>query len=219
MFNSPAITWALTAVLLLGGGHYLLQAARSRHLMDRVNNSLHALMMVLMAAMLWNLAPSTVLVQIAVLAGAALWFVIQAVARPEFKLLCAGSQGRLKCVYHSLTMGAAALMIAMMGHGATAGHDIAPATAMPASNAHHGTASAVHSTAVPGLDHSADLAVPLTVFFAAAAVVFIVLLLSYRATIPAHHRVHTPKPSRRAEHGLEALGAAVMALMFATMSA
>ncbi|MCP9001989.1 DUF5134 domain-containing protein [Pseudarthrobacter sp. RMG13] len=219
MFNSPAITWALTAVLLLGGIYYLLQAARSRHLMDRVNNSFHALMMVLMAAMLWNLAPSTVLAQIAVLAGAALWFVIQAVARPEFKLLCAGSQGRLKCVYHSLTMGAAALMIAMMDHAATGGHDTAPATAMPASTAHHGTASAAHSPAAPGLDHSADLAVPLTVFFAVAAVFFIVLLLRYRPTKPAHHSAHTPNPSRRAEHGLEALGAAAMALMFATMSA
>ena len=72
-------------------------------------------MNVLMAAMLWNLVPSTMLAQIAVLAGAALWFVIQAVARPEFKILCAGSQDRLKCVYHSLTMAGAALMIANDG--------------------------------------------------------------------------------------------------------
>ena len=112
VFNTPAITWTLTAVLLLGGSYYLFQAARSRHLTDRVNNTLHALMNILMAAMLWNLAPSTVLAQVAVLAGAALWFVIQAVAQPEFKMLCAGSQGRLKCVYHSLTMAGAALMIA-----------------------------------------------------------------------------------------------------------
>ena len=98
-----------------------LEAISSHHLADRVNESLHALMNVLMAAMLWNLAPSTMLAQIAVLAGAALWFVFQAVARPEFKMLCAGSQGRLKCVYHSLTMAAAALMIAMMGQATTHG--------------------------------------------------------------------------------------------------
>lgn len=215
MFNIPAITWTLTAVLLLGGSYYLLQAARSRHLTDRVNNSLHALMNVLMAAMLWNLVPSAMLAQITVLAGAALWFVIQAVARPEFKILCAGSQGRLKCVYHSLTMAGGALM---MGHAANVGHKIAPAPAMSTSNAHHAKASVAHSTAAPGLDQSSDLAIPLTVFFATAAVVFIVLLLRYRVRTPAHRSTKAPKPFRRAEHGLEALGAAVMALMFATMS-
>jgi hypothetical protein len=119
VFNIPAITWTLTAVLLAGGTYHLWQAFRSRHLTDRVNNSLHALMNALMAAMLWNLAPSTVLAQIGLLAGAALWFVIQAVARPEFKILCAGTQGRLKCAYHALTMTGAALMITMMTHPTT----------------------------------------------------------------------------------------------------
>jgi hypothetical protein len=116
VFNIPAITWTLTAVLLAGGSYHLWQAARSPHLTDRVNNSLHALMNALMAAMLWNLAPSTLLAQIGLLAGAALWFIIQAVARSEFKILCAGTQGRLKCAYHALAMTGAALMITMMTH-------------------------------------------------------------------------------------------------------
>ncbi|MDR7084760.1 hypothetical protein J2X01_004077 [Arthrobacter ginsengisoli] len=219
MFNNPAITWALTAVLLLSGGYYLLQAARSRHLTDRANKSLHALMSVLMAAMLWNLVPSTMLAQIAVLAGAALWFVIQAVARPEFNILCAGSQNRLKCVYHSLTMAGAALMIAMMGQAAAGSREIAPAVAMSTPHAHHATAPAAHSTVVSGLDHSSVLALPLTVFFGIAAVVFTVLLLRGRAATATAGCRSTPKRSVRAEHGLEALGAAVMALMFATMSA
>ena len=220
MFNFPAITWALTAVLLLSGGYYLLQAARSRHLTDQANKSLHALMNLLMAAMLWNLVPSTMLAQIAVLAGAAFWFVIQSVARPEFKILCAGSQDRLKCIYHSLTMAGGALMIAMMGHTATGSHDIALAAAAASTpHAHHATAPAVQSTVVPVLDHSSNLAIPLTVFFGTAAVVFIVLILRGRAAKPATRRQRTPKHSVHAEHGQEALGAAVMALMFATMSA
>ena len=95
MFNIPALTWTLTAVLLLSGSYHALQAARSQKLTDRVNKGLHALMNALMAAMLWNLAPSTMLAQIGLLTGAALWFVIQAVVRPEFKTLCGGSQGRL----------------------------------------------------------------------------------------------------------------------------
>lgn len=221
MFNLPAITWALTAVLLLSGSYYLLQAVRSRHLTDQANKSLHALMNVLMVAMLWNLVPSTTLAQIAVLAGAALWFVIQAVARPEFKILCAGSQDRLKCVYHSLTMAGAALMIAMMAPAASTGPDIVPAPAASASHAHHAGASApaANSAAAALLDHSPALALPLTVFFATAMVVFIVLLLRKRAVRTATGNRSTSRHSTRTEVGLEAVGAAVMALMFATMSA
>lgn len=222
VFNVPTITWALTAVLLLSGCYYLLQAARSPHLTDRVNKSLHALMNVLMAAMLWNLAPSTMLAQIAVLAGAALWFVIQAVARPEFQILCAGSQDRLTCVYHSLTMAGAALMIAMMGLAASAGPDTAPAAAASTSHAHHAAApapgDAAHSAAAPGLNLPA-LALPLTVFFATATLIFIVLLLRSRAAKTTTGNRSASRHSTRIDVALEAIGAAVMALMFATMSA
>lgn len=218
VFNLPAITWTLTAVLLLSGSYYVLQAARSHHLTDRVNNSLHALMNALMTAMLWNLVPSTMLAQIAVLTAAALWFIIQAVARPEFKILCAGSQGRLKCAYHSLTMAGAALMAAMMGYMTTAGHGTIPAAGTPISHTHHTTPAPAHSTATATIEHSPDLAIPLTLIFAAAAIVFLTLLLHYRLKKPALRHTRTPKPSHRAEHGLEALGAAVMALMFATMA-
>lgn len=222
MFNYPAITWALTAVLLLSGCYYLLHAVRSRHLTDQANKSLHALMNVLMAAMLWNLVPSTMLAQVAVLAGAALWFVIQAVARPEFKILCAGSQERLKCVYHSITMAGAALMIAMMGHAASAGPEIAPAAVASTSHVHHaaaGAPGAAAQSAAPGLDQLPALALPLTVFFAAATMIFIVLLLRSRTAKTTTGNQSISRHSTRIEVGLEALGAAVMALMFATMSA
>ncbi|WP_307098697.1 DUF5134 domain-containing protein [Arthrobacter globiformis] len=219
MFNIPALTWTLTAVLLAGGSYHLWQAARSHHLTDRVNNTLHALMNALMAAMLWNLAPSTTLAQIGLLAAAALWFIIQAVARPEFKLLCAGTQGRLKCAYHALTMAAAALMIAMMTHPATGpatAHGTAPAdhTSMPA--AHHTMTTTPHPTATAAtpLDHPPGIL--LTLLFATAALTFLTLLA--RRTTTTHHHNTTPRPTRT-EHALEALGATTMALMFATMTA
>ncbi|WP_307098735.1 DUF5134 domain-containing protein [Arthrobacter globiformis] len=233
MFNIPALTWTLTAVLLAGGSYHLWQAARSHHLTDRVNNTLHALMNALMAAMLWNLAPSTTLAQIGLLAAAALWFIIQAVARPEFKLLCAGTQGRLKCAYHALTMAAAALMIAMMTHPTTSP---APANgsqadgmpdgmSMTMPHSHHAMTAAPHNTApdtataaAAAYGHAAP-AILLTVFFAAAAATFLTLLLRRRAmTNSAHHQAAT-KHSTRTEHALEALGATTMALMFATMTA
>ncbi|MET3207063.1 MULTISPECIES: DUF5134 domain-containing protein [unclassified Arthrobacter] len=210
MFNIPAITWTLTAVLLLSGSYHLLQATKPDQLTERINNSLHALMNLLMAAMLWNLAPSTMLAQIAVLTGAALWFIIQAVARPEFKILCTGSLSRLKCVYHSVSMAGAALMITMMTSHITPG----AAEAMPLPNAHHSIPQLPRATAT--LDHLPSLAAPLTIIFATAALIFIALLLRTRkpATTDPNKTAHSP----RKKHSLEALGAAIMALMFATMA-
>lgn len=215
VFNIPAITWALTAILLLSGSYYFLQATKSHQRTDQINKGLHALMNVLMAAMLWNLVPSTTLAQIAVLTGAALWFVIQSVARPEFKTFCAGSEGRLKCLYHSLSMAGAAVMIGMMGH-VTAGQ--LPAGQMSAPTTHHSMAVAAPSAAAATFDHSPGLSILLTVLFGAAAVVFIVLLARLRITKTTLRDSAASRRSVRAEHGLEALGAAVMAMMFATMS-
>lgn len=215
VFNIPAITWTLTAVLLLSGSYHLLQATKPDQLTERVNNSLHALMNLLMAAMLWNLAPSTMLAQIAVLTGAALWFIIQAVARPEFKILCTGSLSRLKCVYHSVSMAGAALMITMMTSHITPG----AAETMPLPNAHHAMPQLPRGTATATLDHLPSLATPLTIIFATAALIFIALLLRTRkpAITDANKTAHSAH-SPREQHSLEALGAAIMALMFATMA-
>ena len=212
MFHIPALTWTLTAVLVIAGSYHLVQAARARHLTDRINNTLHALMNALMTAMLFNLGPSTLLAQIALLAAAALWFTIQAVARPEFKLLCAGSQGRLKCAYHALTMAAAATMIALMTTHTPAPGTTPASTPAGTHTGHHATAAADTATTAAALGNTPATA--LTLVFAAAAATF--LILRHRRTTTTHHG--TGKPSTRTEHALEALGATTMALMFATMT-
>ncbi|MDJ0315513.1 DUF5134 domain-containing protein [Arthrobacter sp. H35-D1] len=219
VFSNPAITWTITAILLLSASYHILQGIRSKQRKDLINNSLHALMHFLMAAMLWHLAPSTMLAQIMVLTGAAMWFIIQAVARPEVKTLCTDGPGRLKCAYHGLTMVGAAAMVAMMGGVTTAGYASAPTNGTSIAHDHHAMAAPVKTTAAATLDHSPNLAILLTVFFAAAAMVFIILLLRFRVMKNTHHNSVTAKRSSRPEHGLEALGAAVMALMFATMTA
>ena len=218
MFDIPAMTWTLTAVLLAGSSYHLWQAFRSPRLTDRVNNILHALMNALMAAMLWNLAPSTTLAQIGLLAGAALWFVIQAVARPEFKILCAGTQGRLKCAYHALTMTGAALMIAMMAHPATStatGTSNGTPTSMPAGHHHAMTTTPTPGTptAATALDHTPGIL--LTLLFSIAALTFLILLIRNRTTTTHHHTGSRRYPTRT-EHALEVIGATTMALMFAT---
>jgi hypothetical protein len=181
-------------------------------------------MNVLMAAMLWNLVPSTMLEQIMVLAAAALWFFIQSVARPEFTALHVCGQSRLRCLYHSLAMASAALMVAMMGHVTAAGPGTAPTggmsmPGMSMPDADHTVAAAAQSTAAATLSGPSGLAIPLTVLFGVAAVVFIVLLLRIRATKSADRSEPSPGLSARAGHAVEALGAAAMALMFATMAA
>ncbi|MFE4835446.1 DUF5134 domain-containing protein [Arthrobacter sp. NPDC056691] len=214
VFNIPALTWTLTAILLAGGTYHLWQAARSPHLTDRVNNTLHTLMNTLMAAMLWNLAPSTTLAQIGLLAAAALWFIIQAVARPEYKLLCAGTQGRLKCAYHALTMTAAALMITLMTHPTTTtpttpANQTPTPMPMPMAHAHHTMTTTPTTTTAAPLGHTPALL--LTLLFTTAALTFLILLLRTPTTHPKTRQHHT-----RTEHALEALSATTMALMFAT---
>lgn len=213
MFNFPAITWIFTIILILIGTYHLVQAIWSHQVTSRINNLLHALMSIVMAGMLWNLAPSTTLAQIIILSGAALWFIIQAIARPEFKTLCAGRGNRLRCIYHSLTMAGAAIMVAMMtGHAASAARGNVPATEMPVSHAHHGTASPAQPSSLAATDGSPALAILLTLFFATAAVVFMFFVVRRRSATSS-------KRFARVAHGLESVGAAIMALMFATMSA
>lgn len=215
MFNNPAITVTLTVILLLSASFHFVQAARPRHATERVNEVLHALMNVLMAAMLWNLAPSTMLAQISVLAAAALWFVLQAVARPEFKMLCAAGGGKLKCAYHGATMAAAAVMIAMMGH-TTAGQPGAAVTAAPAHSHHAMTSSPQPPPTTPGAMGTAP-ATLLMLFFAAAALVFVILMARQRT---ARQLAGRGSARRTGRGGLayEALGASLMALMFGVMA-
>ena len=218
VFSNPALTWTLTAILLLSASYHILQGIRSPQRKDQINNSLHALMHLLMAAMLWHLAPSTTLAQITLLTAAASWFFVQAIARPEFKILCTHSHDRLKCIYHSLTMAGAALMIAMMAGVSTTGYATAPTKTMSPAHDHHAMTAPIKTTTAATIDHSPQLAILLTVFFATAALVFIILLLRSRTPKTTHHHATTRKPTLHKEHGLEALGATIMALMFATMS-
>ncbi|MBT8163853.1 DUF5134 domain-containing protein [Arthrobacter sp. GN70] len=234
VFEIPAVSWALTAVLSAAGAYHLYLAARARQATDRINEALHALMHAAMAAMIWNLAPAALLAQIGVLAAAALWFTLQAIARPEYKLLCTGTQGRITCAYHAATMAAAALMLTIMnttsaGNTATGntgagnmpqmnmgGMDMG---SMPM-NHHTTTPAAATSTANPLtalFAHQSAPALILAILFGTAAITFTTLLLRRQPT--TGHGTHHNKHNNRTKHALEATGAATMALMFATMTA
>ncbi|WP_423182711.1 DUF5134 domain-containing protein [Arthrobacter sp. NyZ413] len=246
VFEIPAVSWALTAVLSTAGAYHLYLAARARQATDRINEALHALMHAAMAAMIWNLAPAALLAQIGILTAAALWFTLQAIARPEYKLLCTGTQGRITCAYHAATMAAAALMLTMMntpttGPGTTGtsgtGTTGTGTTGMPHMNMgsmgsmgsmdmgsmpmnHHTTAAAGTGAGNPLtslLTHQGAPALILAILFGAAAITFTTLLLRRQPT--TGQAKHHNKHHNRTKHALEATGAATMALMFATMTA
>ncbi|HKU35137.1 MAG TPA: DUF5134 domain-containing protein [Paenarthrobacter sp.] len=233
VFEIPAVSWALTAVLSTAGAYHLYLAARARQATDRINEALHALMHAAMAAMIWNLAPAALLAQIGILAAAALWFTLQAIARPEYKLLCTGAQGRITCAYHAATMAAAALMLTMM-NTATTGPGTTGTTGMPHMNMgsmgsmdmgsmpmnHHTTTAAGTGAGNPLttlFTHQSAPALILAILFGTAAITFTTLLLRRQPTTGQAKR-HT-KHNNRTKHALEATGAATMALMFATMTA
>lgn len=217
VFDNPATTWALTATLLLGACFSLLWALRSPRIIDRVNNSLHAVMNAVMVALLWHLATSTMLAQILFFSVAALWFLIQGVARPR-SALCPGRDGRIKCLYHSLAMVCAALMVVAMGHVGAPGSMTAMEEGMRIPMGHHGHAKTAPVLIAGTLDHPAGLMLPLTVLFAVAAVVFFILLLRRAKGGTPFQPAAVDRLQAAAGHGADALGAASMALMFAAMA-
>ncbi|MFJ5958004.1 hypothetical protein ACIQC5_18865, partial [Paenarthrobacter sp. NPDC092416] len=68
--------------------------------------------------------------------------------------------------------------------------------------------------------HTPALAITLTMLFGTAATVFLILLLRRQPTThqKTHHHTRTTRHATRTNHGLEAAGATIMALMFATMT-
>ncbi|WP_423181378.1 DUF5134 domain-containing protein [Arthrobacter sp. NyZ413] len=248
VFEIPAVSWALTAVLSTAGAYHLYLAARARQATDRINEALHALMHAAMAAMIWNLAPAALLAQIGILTAAALWFTLQAIARPEYKLLCTGTQGRITCAYHAATMAAAALMLTMMNTPTTAtgtsgtgttgtgttGTGTTGTTGMPHMNM--GSMGGMDMGSMPMNHHTTTAAAgtaagnPLTTLFthqSAPALILAILFgtaaitfttLLLRRTPTTGHTKHHNKHNNRTKHALEATGAATMALMFATMT-
>lgn len=216
VLTDPVTTWTLTTVLLGSTGLHVVLAVRSHQVMRRVNQGFHSLMNLIMAALLWDLGTSTALAQIIFLAGAALWFLIQAVAHPEFKVLYNGAQARLKSLYHSTTMAGGSLMIAMMCPSTTGPEDTSEG-GTGLSHRHHITGSVPQNPATAIVEGSSTVAILMTILFGVGAVLFIVFSLR-RQPSDLQQAALARRPFRL-DFALEAVGSAAMTLMFATMTA
>lgn len=215
MFDSAATSWAVTAVLLLSVVFHVLRARRDRNTIDR---GFHALMNLLMAGMLWHFASSTMPLQFIVLLGAMLWFFTKAAGPHKIRTLCAGTQGRIMCGYHSFTMGGAAVMLGLMNSGNASDHVGSTGSAASSMDASHHvmTDSAQNPGAILGTDFFA-VSFLLTVSFGVAAVIFLGLLLGSGLLQGSGRRRSSSKSPIVAEYVNEGVCAVIMALMFATM--
>lgn len=196
------------------GVYHALVVIYTPRLVGKTNGALHAIMSLSMAAMLWRQGQWVTLATVLLLASGALWFVVQAVARPEFRSLCTGGKDRVRCIYHGISMMAGAYMATVM-----ATPTVAPSGMTTAATSHvHHAASTIAPNAPWWIDLGPALSGGAVLFFGAATLFFVVL-------IAAPSRVEASKaPGKttldvllRPALGFEALGAGAMALMFLAM--
>lgn len=214
MLDNQIFNWTLTGVLLVTAGYHALRAVKASHLVGKANNALHTIMGLSMTATLWSGGQWATLSAVLLLSSGALWFVIQAVARPEFKSVCAEKKDRTKCFYHGITMAAGAYMVTAMTPATIGGPVDLP---VAATYSHH-MASGIHQS-IP--TSSFDLAPLLhggaVIFFGAAALIFAALTArSFKGASQLAGRTTLHAPHRPAL-GFEALSAGAMAAMYLAM--
>ncbi len=199
---------------MVTGTYHAIGVVGTPWLVGKTNSALHTMMSLSMAAILWHQGQWITLGTVLLLTSGALWFIVQAVARPEFRSLCTGGKDRARCIYHGITMLAGAYMAAVMAKPV-----VVPSNMITAAPAHaHHAASTIAPNVTWGIDLGPVLSGGAVLFFGAAALFFVVL-------IAAPPRVEASKMTGkttlnavvRSALGFEALGAGSMALMFLAM--
>ena len=239
MIADETLRWALAMLLWAATVYSVCRAAAAAGPAGRVGTSLRALMTAAMALMLvpggrWALLP-----QLFLFALGAWWFVLQAVRHRTRTRDRRSVIGQGKPLYDAAAMGSMAFMLAVVGlweDPASGALPPAPGALVPAP--HHAGAAAV-PLAAP--EHAWSVQPPLVpavawglaVVFALAAVLWIVRLLLQLwplpggPPVPAALRSQGRRPRVRpsagfqavADTAVEAVGAAVIALMLAGLAA
>lgn len=215
MLDNHVFNWTLTGILLATAGYHLIKAVKEPRLVRKANNALHTLMGLSMAATLWRSGQSATLPAVLLLSSGTLWFVIQAVARPEFKDVCAGKKERAKCVYHGITMAAGAYMVTAMTPAPMNG----PVNLTAAATHSHHMASGIHqSISTSSFDLAALLNGSAAIFFGSAALIFALLVArSFKGVNGSASQKALRALQQRPALGFEALSAGAMAAMCLAM--
>ncbi|MCX6500612.1 MAG: DUF5134 domain-containing protein [Arthrobacter sp.] len=215
MVGNEAFRWAASAVLLAAALAAVCAAvgpSPSSAPAFRIDHGLHALMLTAMALMLHPAWAGPVLPQVLFFVLAAWWFVLRALSRrPASGPASApadrrrtGDTGRGAMMYHALTMAAMAYML--LAGATSSAHPASAAVVAP----HHGAGAPVAGL-LPEPAAGADL-VPLllAVMFGLAAILWGVRLI---------RQLHSGAPRSGGSAFQDLAGAAVMAVMFASLAA
>jgi len=214
MLDNQIFNWTLTGVLLATAGYHALSAVKAPRLVGKANNALHTIMGLSMATILWRHGQWASLSAVLLLSSGALWFVIQAVARPEFRSVCAEKKERTKCIYHGITMAAGAYMVAAMTPAPMGRPVNSPAAPTPS---HHMASGIQQSIPTSSFDLAPLLNGGAVIFFGAAALIFAALIArSFKGASQLAGRTTLHAPHRPAL-GFEALSAGAMAAMYLAM--
>jgi len=192
---------------LVTGTYHAVGVLLTPSLVGKTNSALHTMMSLSMAAVFWRQGQWVTLGTVLLLSSGAFWFIVQAVARPEFRNLCTGGKDRARCIYHGITMVSGAYMATVMATPAAAASNMSAAAP---THAHH-AASTIGPNATWGIDLGPALNGGAVLFFGAATLFLVVVIV-------APSRVEASKtPNKMTLNAIEALGAGAMAMMFLAM--
>ena len=220
---APFLNIPVSLFLAAGTIFCLTKAMRGRTWLPRWNYGIHALMALGMLGMVWHGVDLPLLPQLLLFGVASFWFLLQAVSRAEFSLLCHTRSGRIGCFYHAGMLAAMVFML-LLPHSVALQETSTVAVNHAASGSHagHALSSAVTSGPAVSALWMQPAAQFLAVLFALAVLIWLLPVRRIAAglrtgRVPRLRRVSRPLPVIL-ERSYEAGAALTMSLMFAAAS-
>ncbi|KUM34338.1 DUF5134 domain-containing protein [Arthrobacter sp. EpRS71] len=220
---APFLSIPVSLFLAAGTIFCLTKALTGRAGLPRWNYGVHALMALGMLGMVWHGVDLPLLPQVLLFGVASFWFLLQAVSRAEFSLLCHTRSGRIRCFYHAAMLAAMVFML-LLPHAAAVQDTSSVAAGQTASGPHAGhalTPAAASGSAfnVLWMQPAAQL---LAIVFAVAVLIWLLPVRRIAAGLrggraPGMRTVSRPLPIIL-ERSYEAGAALTMSLMFAAAS-
>lgn len=219
---APILSIPVSLILVAGTVFCLAKALQGSSWVNRLNYVLHALMALGMLGMVWHNVELPLLPQLLLFGTASFWFLLQAVSRHEFALVCHGRTGRLSCLYHAAMLAAMVFMLALP-HPAVLQERLTVPIQHNGHASHNGHALTVAPPSAPEV--SALWTQPATqvlaVLFAVAVLAWLLPIARVAAKLRFKKAPSMIRPTWRRhilERSYEAGAALTMSLMFAAAS-
>ncbi|MEO5780484.1 MAG: DUF5134 domain-containing protein [Arthrobacter oryzae] len=220
---APFLSFPVSLILAAGTVFCLTKALQGSSWVPRLNYGVHALMALGMLGMVWHNIDLPLLPQLLLFSTASFWFLLQAVSRHEFNLVCHVRSERLTCLYHAAMLAAMVFMLALPHSAVLQGRAAAPVQ----HNGHASHTGQALTVAPPAASEVSALwiqpaAQVLAVLFAAAVLAWLLPMDRVAAKLRFRKAPSMSRPSRHRhailERTYEAGAALTMSLMFAATS-